>query len=1465
MIIHFNSTQLDLEVSNNSYRHRAIKGEHSLMLYYSLPEHIEIPLGAYCVFEGETYTLESPENFKERDTRNFEYTLILDSAQAKLNKYKFKDTTTRRLKFSLTAKPHEHLQMLVDNLNQREPGWTVGNCIDAVEKVISYNHAYCNDALSQIADEFETEWEVVGKTINLCKVEYNKDNPLPLSYGRGKGFRSGVGRSNTNDKKPVEILFVQGGERNIDASKYGSRELLLPKNQTIGYDGELFSDQAGFNSAKARNYITDADGFSLRRSDKPLSSGAEDSLDCSHIYPSRVGTISDVIVVDSEKNFYDFTDNSIPEDLDFSEYRIDGETMTIIFQSGMLTGKEFNLEQTDKIVTGYIHSERRFKLVPQEIDGRTMPDDVFAPQVGQQYAVFGMMMPEAYICDNTTKSGASWDMFREAVKFMFENEEAKFTFTGELDGIWAKKNWLNIGGKIKLGGYVLFSDNHFQPDGVPIRIVGIKDYINNPHSPQIELSNEIVGNSIMSSLRKIETNEVVTEALHRDSIQYTKRSFRSAKETLDMLGDALLEGFTDSISPITIQTMAMLVGDESLQFRFVNNKTNPVTVPHNISFDNETKILTSSAGIIQHMTLGITAITSQRAVGEYKFWDVSEYNSPPLTDGSKRYYLYAKVEKEGTAGEFVLSETAIGMESVSGYYHLLTGILNSEMDGERSYVDLYGFTEVLPGRITADRIISSDGQCFLDFLYNKFRIGDQDSGISWNHNNDRQIVLRGTLVQSQTGDTQPLGYFRGEYNSSYTYYEGDLVSYEGSTYRYIYPTSTVGNLPSNTTYWTVFAQKGEDGVDGVDGVNGVDGIGGALNIVSDGQVFKYVNSAYTGTPSPASLNLRADVPAGAGMVTWYYLNGIQEIQISTGLTLLVAYNATYLSGVSARTIRAKCTWNGQTLQDEITIAKLGDGIDGIDGNDAYTVLLTNESHIVACDANGNPLAGELNSSKSTTSVIVYRGTTQFSPASIPTVGYYSITIQSVIGCTATMVGSSVSVSAMSADSAQINILINCEGKQSFTKIMNLTKSRNGKDGQGGQDGAYFEYRYAKNGSTTTPPALSITAAIPSGWDTVIPSIGTLEYLWMTVAKKSAAGALLQNWSTPIRANGEKGDAGAKGDVGPSIVFRGEYSSTSTYYSTSNRVDVVKYNGIYYVARIDAGNGFSGQAPTNTNYWNTFGAQFESVATNLLLAEMANIGDWIIKNGKITSQRAYDDTLITSTTDIGVKTPAVQLNGDYGSIVLASNIDSDGQLVKQVTEIGSQLRFEITPKNEFVIIDSQGITTKKAGRTSLMQGSGYIVNTPIIAEGNGNMSKTQYGNLRAIAGIVGKASNPASNPVPTFGGWFQKLMVEGLYLGVQTLTNIFSDVSYWPADNDVFIVGKNTVARNVYLIPEQYVGKTLFVKRAGSGVLNLIPYNSTCPMYTNQAIAGGTYWPIPDGNIIMCVWDGSYWQISRMQP
>ena len=100
---------------------------------------------------------------------------------------------------------------------------------------------------------------------------------------------------------------------------------------------------------------------------------------------------------------------------------------------------------------------------------------------------------------------------------------------------------------------------------------------------------------------------------------------------------------------------------------------------------------------------------------------------------NKKYYLYAKVSKTAKTGTFYISEQAIAMEGVAGYYHLLMGVLNSEYDGERSYVPLYGFTEVLPGQVVTNRIATGDGKSFIDFLNNALHLGNDTSYLDWNN------------------------------------------------------------------------------------------------------------------------------------------------------------------------------------------------------------------------------------------------------------------------------------------------------------------------------------------------------------------------------------------------------------------------------------------------------------------------------------------------------------------------------------------------------------------------------------------------------------------------------------------------------------------------------------------------------------------------------------------------------------
>ncbi|MCL6103092.1 MAG: hypothetical protein M1292_11535 [Bacteroidetes bacterium] len=1203
MILYFNATTLDVTVSDESYRYQQIMGEHSLTLIFALPTYVEIPVGAYCEFQGETYTLLRPQNLKKQHSRNFEYTLIMEASQSLLSKYKFKDPLTRKLKFWLTAKPQEHLQMLIDNLNARDSGWLVGSYVDSPEKLISYNHNSCTEALKMMAETFNTEFEVVGKTISLRRVEYNKSTPLPLTYGKGNGLKPGVGRTNYDNNSAVEILYVQGGEKNINPSTYGSTELLLPKSQPLTYEG--------------RAYVTDADGLYVKRSDKALQTNEEDSLDCSNIYPGRTGTVSSVVVVDAVKNFYDFIDSSLT--FDYNQYLIAGETMTVIFQSGMLAGRELEVKYIDAPILNsqgvQLKAGKRFELVPQEIDGQTMPNDTFKPAIGDTYIAFGMTMPTEYVCDDVNKVGASWDMYREAVKYLYENEDPRFSFTGEMDGIYTKTNWSSIGTKIIIGGYILFSDAQFQITGVPIRIIGMKQPVNNPYKPQIELSNVTAGNTVSSMLRKIETSETVIYETAKQQATFTKRRYRDAKETIELLKLAQLH-FTEAINPVAVETMSLLVGDVSLQFRFVDAKLSQNTVSHNVLWDNETKTLKVDGGWLQHMTLGIGSITKSHAAAEYKYWNLAYFESAVLQDvlvngemKSLAYYLYAHCIGDGGAtansGSFVLSSAALA-SAVDDYYFLV-GVLNSEFEDDRSFVTLYGYTEVLPGRITADRVVSTDGLNFLDFVKKSFRVGSNDTFLEFNKDvwdaalqkyvGDGKLRLKGSLVQNAGGIEDTVGVFRGEYNSANTYYYADEVSYAGATYRYINATAS-GTIPTDTAYWIVKAAAG-------------------LN----GKMERIYLSQATNTPpaTPATSQTDGDVPAG-----WY--STPQTISLSVPYSfmcertksgtvwsawsapaIVARYSADGADGTDYEYIYTRTTTNTQpatpaTSQvDDFIPTGWTDNATGVDATNIYEWVSERFKQAGTWSAFTTPALWAkfgLDGADGTDFEYIFQRTTTNAAPATPATSQVDDYVPA--GWTDNPTG---------VDATNIYEWSCRRTKQAgvwsaFTNSALWAKY--GETGATGATGNFTEIRYAKNTSETTPPTIVNTDVAPVGWTTNIPVAAAGEYVWMTSAVKTADGnTLVSNWSTPTRVTGEKGSAGADGAIGAALIFRGDYDAAVSYSGSSTVQQIVNYSSSSYLTKKTAGT-FSGQLPTNTTYWEPFGGNYESIATKVLYAALAYV-------------------------------------------------------------------------------------------------------------------------------------------------------------------------------------------------------------------------------------------------------------------
>ena len=576
-----------------------------------------------------------------------------------------------------------------------------------------------------------------------------------MSYGKGNGFRTGIERKNYNDEIPLTAVYVKGDDRNIgqyvgannQTQTYDGKTLHLPKSATGGYDGSHFSWEQGYSSTGALSFAVSADGYSVR--DTGASGRNEGILDCTDIYPKYEGTVTKVDTVDASKNLYDFYD-SAANCPNFANLAT-SETMTVIFQSGMLAGREFDVNCKGSTTDG-IH----FEIVPVEQDTLPMPGGTFVPAAGDKYIIFHCKLPYQYINDATNHAGAEWDMLKTAVKYLYEARNPRYSITGELDGNWSSSHWSTIREKIKCGGYLSFIDPSFQATPFLIRIQSVKHFVNKPYKPVITLANTPTKASVASQIRSIERDNFGNELQINDSRQFTKRTFASAKATMDALAEYFAD-YSDFIKPVGIQTMQMIAGDERLQLQFSDFSS--------FSSFKQAPVVWSSGlvcgtGYVRNVNIGddreiITTISGGHG---YHAWVI---NSNTLTTDAlthtalvdnKQYYLYLRAPKaiSQTASQnyaqwelYPVGEDDSVLEFYDGTnYNFLVGILNMMEDETRQFVPIYGFTEITPGGITTDMIRSSQGNSWLNLLRGTFSWSNGYSpssssfkGMSWDGEN----------------------------------------------------------------------------------------------------------------------------------------------------------------------------------------------------------------------------------------------------------------------------------------------------------------------------------------------------------------------------------------------------------------------------------------------------------------------------------------------------------------------------------------------------------------------------------------------------------------------------------------------------------------------------------------------------------------------------------------------------------
>lgn len=150
----------------------------------------------------------------------------------------------------------------------------------------------------------------------------------------------------------------------------------------------------------------------------------------------------------------------------------------------------------------------------------------------------------------------------------------------------------------------------------------------------------------------------------------------------------------------------------------------------------------------------------------------------------------------------------------------------------------------------------------------------------------------------------------------------------------------------------------------------------------------------------------------------------------------------------------------------------------------------------------------------------------------------------------------------------------------------------GMNGTNGVDGTsqYIHIRYSANASGN-PMSTTVNKYIG---------------IAITTSITAPTGYASYTWS---QFQGDKGDPGSAGTAGPSIVYRGAFSASTIYYNNTLRRDIVLYSSTYYIYKGTN----AASAAWNVNNWESFGAQFTSVATDLLLAQLAYIENLGVRN------------------------------------------------------------------------------------------------------------------------------------------------------------------------------------------------------------------------------------------------------------
>lgn len=465
-------------------------------------------------------------------------------------------------------------------------------------------------------------------------------------------------------------------------------------------------------------------------------------------------------------------------------------------------------------------------------------------------------------------------------------------------------------------------------------------------------------------------------------------------------------------------------------------------------------------------------------------------------------------------------------------------------------------------------------------------------------------------------------------------------------------------------------------------------------------------------------------------------------------------------------------------------------------------------------------------------------------------------------------------------------------------------------GEDGELGPHTDFKYAKNNSTTTAPALVKTDRTPAGWSDTPPSLSSGEYLWMTQAEIDANNSLLHptvGWATPVRISGEqgpKGDDGAPGEDGAPgkdglqgcIIRLTEWASGVEY---RNDLDLVS-NGPRYIdiVTIYANNkqlkfqcsqthtssaSNKPAAGSASAYWQQLN-DMVPIYTPLLFAE----------NAVINFLQGMEFVVHNSKTDISVNTIIAGLVGGDIPLFVGNSTPSnapfrvakDGSFVATKADITGTINASSGTIGNFTIDEGALKSTDSFGdmllssnlikftgsKTNLYLGvdtwpasTGGALYGPIRAEVSRSAAGGTAGNYGVYINVTGAALSDGTTTAARQSGNHALYIPEGFITGFR-LRNVRTSSNRTLTDMDsvVFSTATREITLTLPSSPKQ--GQIYFIRKVGSGNVKLTCGNTQHRICTNSNSQNNTEITLDWGKLWIILWDhmNSMWTANWCQ-